>query len=50
MCQWLMAKFYDKIMQDAGFEFVDIQRQSMRGVPPIVRPSIRGLAIKHLGV
>jgi ubiquinone/menaquinone biosynthesis C-methylase UbiE len=30
----------------AGFKMVDISRQSMRGVPPIVRPSIRGIAIR----
>jgi ubiquinone/menaquinone biosynthesis C-methylase UbiE len=29
-----------------GFEILEINRQSMRGVPPIVRPSIRGIAIK----
>ena len=30
----------------AGFNILEISRQSMRGVPPIVRPSIRGIAIK----
>ena len=30
----------------AGFKFIDIQRQSMRGVPAIVRPAIRGVAVK----
>ena len=30
----------------AGFMLQDIIRQSMRGVPPIVRPCIRGKAIK----
>lgn len=29
-----------------GFNIVEIQRQSIRGVPPIVRPSIRGVAVK----
>jgi len=30
----------------AGFKIVDIKSQSMRGVPPIVRPCIRGVAQK----
>lgn len=29
-----------------GFVIEEITRQSMRGVPPIVRPSIRGVAVK----
>lgn len=29
-----------------GFKMIDISRQSIRGVPPIVRPSIRGVAQK----
>lgn len=36
----------DAIAQ-AGFKIVEIERQSMRGVPKIVRPSIRGVAIKN---
>ena len=36
----------DAITQ-AGFKVVEIDRQSMRGVPKIVRPSIRGVAIKN---
>ncbi len=28
----------------AGFEIKEIERQSMRKAPPIVRPTIRGLA------
>lgn len=35
----------DAITQ-AGFKIVEIDRQSMRGVPAIVRPSIRGIAVK----
>ncbi len=31
---------------NAGFKILNIGRQSMRGVPPIVRPCIRGVAIK----
>jgi ubiquinone/menaquinone biosynthesis C-methylase UbiE len=30
----------------AGFQFQELNRQSMRGMPAIVRPSIRGCAIK----
>lgn len=30
----------------SGFKILEIERQSMRGVPPIVRPSIRGVAVK----
>lgn len=36
----------DAIAQ-AGFKIVEIDRQSMRGVPKIVRPSIRGIAMKN---
>lgn len=36
----------EQMMQNAGFQFLEIERQSMRGVPAIVRPSIRGVAIK----
>lgn len=32
----------------AGFKYVEITRQSMRGVPPIVRPSIHGVAVKSI--
>lgn len=35
----------DAISQ-AGFKFIEIHRQSMRGVPSVVRPSIRGMAVK----
>jgi len=33
-------------IKQAGFSIEKITRQSMRGVPPIVRPSIRGVATK----
>ncbi len=36
----------EKVIIDANFKFLEIQRQSMRGVPAIVRPSIRGIAVK----
>jgi ubiquinone/menaquinone biosynthesis C-methylase UbiE len=36
----------EKAILAAKFQLLDIQHQSMRGVPAIVRPSIRGIAIK----
>lgn len=35
----------DEIIK-AKFKIVELKSQSMRGVPPVVRPSIRGVAIK----
>lgn len=35
-----------KALTDAGFQIIELVEQSMRGVPPIVRPSIRGIALK----
>lgn len=32
---------------NAGFKMIELNQQSMRGVPPIVRPSIRGVAMKE---
>lgn len=42
----------EKAIIQSGFNIVEIERQSMRGVPTVVRPSIRGIAIKnsHRGV
>lgn len=37
----------EKELLQAGFGIEDITRQSMRGVPAIARPSIRGIAIKQ---
>jgi Ran GTPase-activating protein (RanGAP) involved in mRNA processing and transport len=37
----------EKAIGQAKFELLKIERQSMRGVPAIVRPSIRGMAIKN---
>lgn len=37
----------EEAIQQAGFKIIEIERQSMRGVPPIVRPSIRGIAIRE---
>lgn len=36
----------DEAISKAGFKIIEINHQSMRGVPPIVRPSIRGIAMK----
>lgn len=36
----------EKAIEQAGFKIINIERQSIRGVPPIVRPSIRGVAVK----
>lgn len=36
-------------IQLAGFKIQSIKKQSIRGVPPVVRPSIRGIAIKPSG-
>lgn len=36
----------EETIANSGFKIIQIERQSMRGVPPIVRPSIRGIAIK----
>ncbi len=37
----------ENAISQAGFNFIEIQRQSMRGVPAIVRPTIRGIAVKN---
>lgn len=37
----------EAIIANSGLKIVDITHQSIRGVPPIVRPSIRGIAIKE---
>ena len=36
----------EQAIVEAGFEIVQIERESMRQAPPIVRPTIRGMAIK----
>ena len=36
----------EKAMVAAGFQIVQIERESMRKAPPIVRPMIRGIARK----
>ena len=37
----------EKAITAAGFTIKTIEHESIRGVPPIVRPSIRGVAIKE---
>lgn len=41
-----ITRHTEEAITQAGFKIVEIDRQSMRGVPKIVRPSIRGIAIK----
>ena len=36
----------EQAIVEEGFEIVQIERESMRKAPPIVRPTIRGIAIK----
>ncbi len=36
----------ERAILDEGFEIVQIERESMRKALPIVRPTIRGIAIK----
>ena len=45
-CGCHLTRSTERNMIEAGFKIEEITRQSMRGVPPIVRPSIRGNAIK----
>ncbi len=40
------ARNTEEAIIKAGFNMLELSRQSMRGVPPIVRPSIRGVAIR----
>ena len=41
-----ITRHTEDAISQAGFRFIEINRQSMRGVPAIVRPSIRGVAVK----
>jgi len=34
-------------LKNAGFTFKEIKRESMRKATPLVRPTIRGIAIKN---
>lgn len=42
----LLQNISGDVIAQAGFKILEIDRQSMRGVPPIVRPCIRGVAVK----
>jgi len=41
-----LTRYTEDAMIKAGFSIIEVNRQSMRGVPPIARPSIRGVAQK----
>lgn len=41
-----LTRFTEEAIIQAGFKIEEISRQSMRGVPPVVRPSIRGVATR----
>lgn len=45
-CGCHLTRNTEKYIIQAGFQIQEITRQSMRGVPAIVRPSIRGYAVK----
>ena len=47
-CGCHLTRPTERNITQAGFKIEGITHQSMRGVPPIVRPSIRGHAIKSL--
>jgi ubiquinone/menaquinone biosynthesis C-methylase UbiE len=39
-----LTRHTEEAITNAGFKMLEVERQSMRGVPPIARPSIRGVA------
>jgi ubiquinone/menaquinone biosynthesis C-methylase UbiE len=41
-----LTRHTENAIAKAGFKIIEIERQSIPGVPPIVRPSIRGVALK----
>ncbi len=45
-CGCHLTRHTEEAILEAGFVFEDISRQSMRGVPPIARPSVKGVAVK----
>ncbi len=47
-CGCHLARTTEEAIIQAGFSFAEITRQSMRGVLPIIRPSIKGIAIKNI--
>ncbi len=46
-CGCHLTRQTEQLIRQAGFDMQEITRESMRGVPPIVRPSIRGIAVKQ---
>ena len=42
-----ITRHTEEAIVQTGFKLIEVQRQSMRGVPAIVRPSIRGVALKN---
>ncbi len=46
-CGCHLARQTEEAIINSGFKFEEISRQSIRGVPAIVRPSIKGVAIKN---
>lgn len=45
-CGCHLTRDTEKSIESAGFRYEHIARGSMRGVPPFVRPSIHGIALK----
>jgi len=45
-----LTRHTEQTIIQAGFQLQEITRGSMRGVPPIVRPSIRGIAVKSKAI
>lgn len=46
-CGCRVTRDTEKLICSAGFKIESLTTQSMRGVPPIIRPSIRGWAVKQ---
>jgi ubiquinone/menaquinone biosynthesis C-methylase UbiE len=46
-CNCHLTRNTEQEILHAGFKFINIERQSMRGVPAIVRPSIKGVATRQ---
>lgn len=45
-CGCHLTRDTEKSIESSGFNYESIVRGSMRGVPPFVRPSIHGVAVK----
>lgn len=46
-CGCHLTRHTEQTIIQAGFQLQEVTRESMRGVPAIVRPSIRGIALKR---